>query len=308
MAASHQVCAGLMFAETHTQAVQYIYRVKQVYYMGKTAFQDVAVMELEGYGKALFLDKKIQSAQLDEFMFHEPLVHPAMITHPEPRRVVVAGGGEGATLREVLRHQCVQNATMVDIDRELVELCEQYLPEWHQGSFHDTRTTLIYEDARKVVASYRNHFDAVVSDLTDPLEAGPSQLLFTKEFYQLLYDALTEEGVLAVQAGATDPLYPHLFGCLVRTLQEVFPIVYGYWAFVASFMLPWGFVLASKRHDPLALTPEEVARRLEQRGVRRLRYYSPFTHFGVFHLPPYLHQAIAEGRVLTDAEPFSWEA
>ncbi|CUU37145.1 MAG: fused MFS/spermidine synthase [Armatimonadetes bacterium] len=308
MAAAHHVCGGLLLSETHTDAVMYTYRVKNVMQMARTKFQDAWIVDLYGYGKALFLDKKIQSALLDEYMFHEPMVQPGMFTHPNPQRVLVAGGGEGATLREVLRHNTVKEAVMVDIDDELVAFCKQWMPEWHQGSFDDPRTTLIHDDARKIIAQYRNHFDVIVSDLTDPLEAGPSQMLFTKEFYQLVYDALTDDGVLTVQSGAGDPLYPYLYGCIVRTLQEVFPVVRPYWCFVASFMLPWGFVLASKKHDPLALTAEAIAQRIEERGVKGLRYYDPFTHFGMFAIPPYLREVIAQARVLTDAEPFNWEA
>jgi len=308
MAAAHHVCGGLVLSETHTDAMIYSYRVKHVIHMARTKFQDAWIVELEGYGKALFLDKKIQSALLDEYMFHEPMVQPGMFTHPNPRRVLVAGGGEGATLREVLRHNTVQEAVMVDIDEELVRACEQWLPEWHQGAFQDSRTTLIFDDARKIIPQYRNHFDVIVSDLTDPLEAGPSQYLFTREFYQMIYDALTDDGVLTVQSGAGDPLYPYLYGCVARTLQAVFPIVRPYWCFVASFMLPWGFVLASKRHDPLEIPREEIARRIEQRGVQGLRYYDPGTHYGMFSIPPYLREAISKARVLTDEQPFLWEA
>ncbi len=308
MAAPHHVCGGLLLSETHTDAVMYTYRVKQVYQIAQTRFQHAMLVELAGYGKTLFLDNKIQSALLDEYMFHEPMVQPGMVTHPNPQRVLVAGGGEGATLREVLRHNTVKHAVMVDIDEQLVRYCEQYMPEWHQGSFSDPRTTLIFDDARKVIPQYRHHFDVIVSDLTDPLEAGPSQYLFTREFYQMIYDALADDGVLTVQSGAGDPLYPYLYGCIVRTLQEVFPIVRPYWSFVASFMLPWGFVLASKKYDPLALTPEEVANRLEVRNVRGLRYYDPQTHFAMFAIPPYLREVIQTARVLTDAEPFAWEA
>ncbi|MER3558897.1 MAG: polyamine aminopropyltransferase, partial [Armatimonadota bacterium] len=132
--------------------MMYTYRVKNVMQMAKTKFQDAWIVELYGYGKALFLDKKIQSALLDEYMFHEPMVQPGMFTHPNPQRVLVAGGGEGATLREVLRHNPVKEAVMVDIDDELVAFCKQWMPEWHQGAFEDPRTTLIHDDARKIIA------------------------------------------------------------------------------------------------------------------------------------------------------------
>ncbi|MCW5933998.1 MAG: fused MFS/spermidine synthase [Fimbriimonadia bacterium] len=308
MAAAHHVCGGMLISETHTDAMQYVYRVKHVYHMEETPYQLAWVVELEGYGKALFLDKKIQSALGDEYMFHEPMVQPGMTTHPNPKRILVAGGGEGATLRDALKHKTVEAATMVDIDEQLVKMCDKWMPEWHQNSFHDARTTMVYDDARKIIAQHRNHFDVIISDLTDPLEEGPSQMLFTKEFYQMISDALTDEGVLTVQSGCTDPLYPHLYGCIAQTLKEVFPIVRPYWCFVASFMLPWGFILASKKHDPLELTQADIAKRLEERGVTGLRYYDPGTHFGMFQIPPYVRDAIARGRVLTDDQPYFWEA
>ena len=112
-------------------------RVERVYYSGRTPFQDVVVMEGAAFGRSLILDGKTQSTEVDEFAYHEGLVHPSMIAHPEPKSVFVAGGGEGATIREALRHKTVDRVVMVDIDREVVELCREYLPNHHQNSFDD---------------------------------------------------------------------------------------------------------------------------------------------------------------------------
>ena len=119
---------GFYFKERFTGHLIRNIKVEKVYYEGKTEYQYVQIFDNKLLGKMLFLDKKIQSAEIDEFVFHESLVHPALLTHPDPQRVLIIGGGEGATLREVLRHGSVKKATMVDIDRKLVELCQKYLP------------------------------------------------------------------------------------------------------------------------------------------------------------------------------------
>ncbi|MBF8299438.1 MAG: spermidine synthase, partial [Dehalococcoidia bacterium] len=124
-------------------------RLVGVRYAGKTAYQSVEIVETDPMGLTLVLNGTTQSAQMDEFIYHEALVHPALVACPEPRSVLIAGGGEGATLREVLRHNTVQRATMVDLDGELVDICRQHLPTWHQGAFDDSRATVVYADVLK---------------------------------------------------------------------------------------------------------------------------------------------------------------
>jgi spermidine synthase len=136
------------FIEYFSAEEGHLHGIRQVLFSKETPFQSVDILELGSYGKALVLDGRIQSTSKDEFIYHETLVHPAMLCHPEPRRVFIVGGGEGATLREVLRHRSVQHALMVDIDEEVVARCRELLPEWHQGAFEDPRTDLRYLDAQ----------------------------------------------------------------------------------------------------------------------------------------------------------------
>jgi spermidine synthase len=123
--------------------------ISKIYASEKTPYQKVEVIQSNHYGKCLILDGHMQSAQVDEFIYHENLVHPAMVTCPNPKKVVIIGGGEGATLYEVLRHKTVEKAWMIDIDKRVVELCDEYMPEWHRGAFKDKRTTLLFKDGRK---------------------------------------------------------------------------------------------------------------------------------------------------------------
>jgi len=297
---------GIWFIEKFTDDMLYCYKAEEIYFSGKTQFQKVDIVKLGIFGKTLFLDNKIQSAQIDEFIFHESLVIPALITHGSPAKVFIAGGGEGATLREVLKANSVQRAVMVDIDGELVELCKKYLPEWAAGAFDDPRAKVVAGDAKDYIWKTEEKFDVFISDLTEPLEGGPSVYLFTKEFYKRVYEILSENGVLAVQSGSADPFYNVFFASIVKTLSEVFPYVRPYWAFILSFNMPWGFTLASKKQDPLLLVEAEVEERLRKLGIGSLKYYSAKLHQGMFALPPYLLEAIEKARVMTDERPFIW--
>ncbi|GAG65643.1 unnamed protein product [marine sediment metagenome] len=180
-----------------------LHSIKEVLYTGQTKFQSAEVIRSGAFGKCLVLDGKIQSSEVDEFIYHEALVQPSMITHPSPETVFIAGGGEGATVREVLSHNTVRRAVMVDIDEEVIAICKKYLPDHSQGAFEDKRTELYHVDARDYLAKCGETFDIIIIDLPDPIEEGPAYLLYTQEFYQLVRDRLTGNGIICVQAGSS---------------------------------------------------------------------------------------------------------
>ena len=224
-------------------------KVFKVYYTGSTKYQAVEIMELGSYGKSLVLDGKIQSTILDEKVYHEALVHPPMMLHPNPRRVLILGGGEGATAREVLRHNSVEKVVMVDIDGELIELVKKYLPEWHQGSFDDERLELVIGDARKYVFENagREEFDVIIGDLVDPLEAGPAVKLYTREFYSKLRELLSDDGVFVTQS--TSPTStPRAMGIIKSTLESVFGWAEPYMTYMRGFDSMWGFNLTGLKY------------------------------------------------------------
>ena len=303
---------GVFISETHTEAVTWDFTVTKMLTSGRTKYQTYQICEIPRFGKTLFLDYNIQSSLLDEYVFHECMAQPAMTLHPNPKKVCICGGGEGATLREALSHNTVENAVMVDLDGELIDMVKEHMPEWHQGSFSDKRTELLHLDARKYLEDHKGAgFDVILSDLPNPHEGGPAQFLFTKEYFQICADAMSDDGVFAMQAGCANENYPYLFACNLATLEsmkEVFPYVAGYYGIVTTFLMPWGFVLASKKHDPLKLAQEEIAKRHKERGVST-KYYTPRYHQSVFTLPEYLLRARKEhGRILTDKQPYSWTA
>jgi spermidine synthase len=271
------------------------YEIERVVYSGRTQFQHVEIAETRAYGLALFLDGMPQSAVADEFVYHEALVHPALVAHPEPRRVLIAGGGVGATLREVLRHPGVERATMVEIDGELLGLARTHLAPMHRGALDDPRADVVVGDALAHLSERDERYDAIVLDLTDPSEAGPAEALYGEEFYRLAQSRLDRGGVLVTQAYSFALNNNDWFVKIARILGRIFPLARPYRAEVPFFRDSWGFCVASAARDPAALGEVVVDATLERRGLRDLRFYDGITHTTMFGLPRYARAALAVG-------------
>lgn len=290
------------FRDYVTPDMVQLHRLKEVVYSGRTQFQSIEIIESGSFGRCLILDGKIQSSELDEFIYHEALVHPPMVVHPYPERVFIAGGGEGATLREVLAHPSVKRVVMVDIDKEVIDICRRFLPSFHQGSFEDSRLELRFVDAKNYLEECVDNFDVIILDLPEPIEGGPAYLLHTREFYQVVREKLAPEGIISLQAGSSSWGNHKCFTAIINTLKAVFPLVSPYEAFIPSYGGMWGFALASPKLRPLPST--EVERRISSRIRRGLRFYDGLAHRGMFLLPKNLREAIdKEKRIVTEKEP-----
>ncbi|MFY9271014.1 MAG: polyamine aminopropyltransferase [Candidatus Manganitrophaceae bacterium] len=282
----------------------HMHGIDTIVFSKQTQFQQVEILDTKSYGRSLVVDGKMQSSAVDEFVYHEALVHPAMLTHPEPKKVFIVGGGEGATLREILRHHSVEKVLMVDIDQEVVECAKRYLSEWHQGSFDDPRTTVRYLDARKYLEETDETYDIIIIDISEPVEEGPAYLLYTKEFYTLVLERLTKDGIISLQAGTTAATHLLNFSAVYQTLKSVFPIVSPYQASIPSFGLPWGFALASKRFDPRILDQKEIDIRISERINGELKHYDGEAHVGQFFFPKQIRMQIQkEERIIEDNAP-----
>jgi spermidine synthase len=283
-----------------------IHGIQRVLHAETTRFQQAQIVETHTFGICLVLDGKIQSGAKDEFIYHESLVHPAMLAHPDPRSVFIAGGGEGATLRDVLMHKTVNKAVMVDIDEQVVKLCSKYLPTFHRGAFEDKRAEVRYEDARRYIAETKERFDVAVIDLADPVEEGPARMLYTREFYQLVKDKLTPGGIMVVQSGQSGYINVHNFCAINCTLRSIFKIVRPYQVYIPSFVDLWGFHTASDTIDPARLKPGEINKRIKARISGNLRSYDGIAHGGLFSLTATLRRKLRRaGKVVTDAAPIS---
>lgn len=283
-----------------------IHRVDEYLYAGRSAYQGIEVIRTRSFGTCLVLDGKIQSSEADEFIYHEALVQPAMLTHPGPRTVLIAGGGEGATLREVLRHRTVEQATMVDLDEQVVSVCRQYLPSFSNGAFDDPRAQLIVGDARKFMEESEWTFDVIIIDLPDPLEVGPAQMLYTREFYSAVKRCLAPGGIISVQSESSRWYDLQAFVAIVHTIGDVFRHTAPYQAHIPSFSSLWGFTCASDDLSAAAMSREDVDSRIAQRVDGTLRSFDGRSHIGMFSLPRHIRNALdSADTIVTDSSPLS---
>lgn len=273
----------------------------------QTQFQEMYIVETGMFGIGLVLDGKWQSSTVDEFLYHEPLVHPAMIAHGDPRRVLVLGGGEGATVREVLRWKNVERVVMVDIDGEVVEACREHLPQMHQGAFDDPRTELLIEDAVRYLHECTEKFDVVISDLSDPIEEGPSFQLFTKEYIEKVRDVLNPGGIFVLQSGSISPANPTSHARLVKTQRAVFPNVISLGQHVPTYSATWTYTIGSDRDLSVLSDPAHVDRVLAEKTTGGLRMLDGASLLGIMQMPLYMREAIQnETRVYTLNEPMKF--
>lgn len=299
-----EVRADFWMSEYITPWDVYAHGITHVLAHGRTEFQEMYIVETGSYGKALVLDGKWQSCTGDEFLYHEPLVQPAMLLHGSPKRVLILGGGEGATAREVLRWKTVEHAAMVDIDREVVEACREHLPEMHQGAFDDPRLEVVIDDALNVLKTAGRPWDVIISDLSDPIEEGPSFKLFTKEYFEAAQHVLSPGGAFVVQAGSVAPSEMAMHVRLVRTVQAVFEHVAAYTTSVPTYAAPWGFVLGSERPIDTRPDPGRIDAALKENTTGGLRMFDGSTFLGLMQVPAHIRDAIAkETRVYTLEEP-----
>jgi spermidine synthase len=269
-----------------TKNVILSHRVRKHVLSTHSKFQQIDIVDSHESGRMLFLDNMTQSAEVDEFIYHEMLVHPALFTHAPVRTVCIIGGSEGATLREVLKHE-PERIVMIDIDEELVELCKTHLASWSQGAYEDPRVDLKFMDGRKFLEETQETFDAIFVDISDPLEGRPSTPLFTRNFYDTVSRRLAPEGCVVVQSETLNPVRIEPHARIYNTMLPIFPFVKPYSYMSHSFHEIYSFILGSKAHDPAEIG---VASRLGERAFG-LRYYSEELHRGMFHLPSYIREA-----------------
>ncbi len=296
--------SGKWLLETVYPDLAVMLRVQQVLFSGRTAYQHVEVLESGSFGRSLVLDGKTQSTERDEHIYHQALVQPAMLMHPNPVSVFIGGGGEGGTLREALSHKSVERVVMIDLDQEVVELCRRYLPQHHQGSFDDPRVTLLHQDARGYLERTDEQFDVMIMDLVDPMEGGTAYLLYTQEYYNIVKSRLKPGGILVTQSGPAGLIsHQECFTTIYRTLSSIFADTGLYQVHIPAFQTLWGFSLASDSELP-KLSADQVDRLVSERLGRKLDFYDGESHLSMFNLPKFIRRSVAEEtRINRDDSP-----
>lgn len=265
------------------------------------AGQLVEVVEFPFYGKSLFIEHIIMLSLYDEFIYHETLVHPALLTLEKPERVLIIGGGDGGALREVLKHP-VEEVTMVELDSSVIELVKKYMPEVPDGAFEDDRLRLIIGDGRAFVEKTEERFDVVVLDLTDPY--GQAARLYTREFYEQVRRILRDGGLMVTHSTGLH-INRLAFQRVYRAIREVFSKHALARAYIPSFTDDWTFSFGSDYMVPPEVDPEALERRFRERGLEgKTRFYSPEVHHSLFRHPVFIRRIMEEEvPPSTDADP-----
>ncbi|MCH7828895.1 polyamine aminopropyltransferase [Patescibacteria group bacterium] len=259
------------------------FAIKTKIYTGKSKYQSIDIFDTKGYGRMFFLDGLVQLSTKDEAVYHEMLVHPALMHHPSPQRVLIIGGGDGGALREVLKHP-VKEAFLVEIDEEVIYVAKKYLPTLCRSAFGDKRSKIVVADGIEFVAKHKNYFDCIILDSNDP-DGVMAAKLFEEKFLRAVKNALRKDGIFSAQTGYISDT----FGLKARaTMRKVFYSFELHRAFVGSFPRDeHSFPVASLKMDLAKTTEKVLEKRYKERRIST-SYYSPVMHFASGVFPPLL--------------------
>ena len=277
----------LWYTEEHSKEAKFSIKVLRQLYSVQSPFQKIDILESEEFGRFFTLDGYMMVTEKDEFIYHEMIVHVAMATNLNIKKVLVIGAGDGGTVRELPRYPTIEHIDMVEIDKMVVDVCKEFLPQT-ACKLDDPRVHLYFEDGLRYIRSKENEYDLIIVDSTDPF--GPGEGLFTKEFYGNCFKALTEDGILVNQH---ENAYYTSFAQSMRRahcrIVNLFPICKVYQAHIPTYPSGhWLFGFASKKYDPVA---DLKADAWNQLGIYT-RYYNTDLHRGCFALPTYINELL----------------
>ena len=268
----------IWYSDEHTDNVKLSFRIDRQLFSAVSEFQRIDVMESVDMGKILAVDGDLMLTEKDEFIYHEMITHVPMAVHPDVKKVLVIGGGDGGVVRELIKYDTVEQIDVVEMDQLLA------------GSLNDSRVTIYNEDGLRFIRSKTDAYDLIIIDSPNPF--GPGEGLFTKEFYGNCYNALHDDGIMINQNES--PFYEEeAFQCqrMHKRILETFPICRVYQAHIPSYPSGhWLFGFASKKYHPLN-DLNGVAWKLKEISTR---YYEPRLHAGVFALPVYVEELLKD--------------
>ena len=282
----------LWFSELHTPNVKFSIKVDRQLYAGRSEFQRIDIFDSKEFGRFLTLDGYMMLTEKDEFIYHEMITHVPLCVNPDTRDVLVIGGGDGGTVRELVRYPGIRHIDLVEIDELVVEVCRKYLPQT-AGCLSDKRVAIHSEDGLKFVRHAKDAYDLIIVDSTDPF--GPGEGLFTKEFYGNCYKALRADGIMVNQHES--PFYTQDAYAMQRAHKRIvssFPISRVYQAHIPTYPSGhWLFGFAAKKRHPV----KDVDFAHWNALGLKTRYYNTQLHAGAFALPNYVEE------MLRDVEP-----
>lgn len=265
-------------------------RSARAYEKFESLYQAVEVHDSVPFGKLFRLDGHFMTSERDEFFYHENLVQVAAVTHPQPQRALIVGGGDGGSAEELLKHPSLTSVTLCEIDPAVVDLARKYLQQVHRGVLDDPRVALKIEDGFAFIRNSTEQFDLIVLDLTDP--GGPSTKLYTRDFYRACAARLAPLGALTLHV-ASPVAHPERVRETLANLRHAFALVTPYLTSIPLYGGMWMMACCSTALDPKSLSALEVDRRIRQRTLRDLQYYNGDVHRACFALPNFVRALVA---------------
>lgn len=267
------------------------FKVDEVLFENKTDHQHLIIFNNQQFGHVMALDGIIQTTEKDEFIYHEMLTHVPLFAHPEPKKVLIIGGGDGGILREVLKHKTIERVVQVEIDQSVIDMCKQYFPKHSDGAFEDERAEIVIADGMDYVKQASESFDVIISDSTDPI--GPGEVLFTNDFYRLAKQCLNDNGIMVTQNGVCFMQMDEV----INTAKRMGPLYQSQTFYTSPVPTYIGGVmtLAWATDDPELNKQSKavIEERIKQSGIDT-QYYNADIHVGCFALPQYVKKALNE--------------
>jgi spermidine synthase len=285
--APHADLAPGLMTEQLTDDWGFYIRSTHQYEKFDSPYQAVEVHDSVPFGMLFRLDGHFMTSEKDEFFYHENLVHLPALTHPRPERALIIGGGDGGSAEELLKHPTIRSVTLAEIDATVVDIARKYLGTVHGGAFDDRRLALEIADGFEYVRATRERFDLIVLDLTDP--GGPSEMLYTSDFYRACASRLTPGGALSLHI-ASPIAHPARIRGTLGSLRDAFARVTPYLTSIPLYGGMWMMACASDTLDPGSVAAEEIDRRIAERGLGMLKYYNGDMHRAALALPNFVRQ------------------
>ncbi len=273
----------LWYTENHSEEVRFSIKINKQIYSAQSNFQRIDIFDTNEFGRIFTLDGLIMVTEKDEFIYHDMIVHVPMATNPSIKKVLVIGAGDGGTVRELTRYKTIERIDMVEIDKQVVEVCLEHFKQT-SCALSDKRVNLYFEDGIKFMSQKSNEYDLIIVDSTDPI--GPGEGLFTRQFYSDCFKALNENGILVNQHESPYyDMYAKSMKRAHRRIKEIFPICNVYQVHIPTYSSGhWLFGFASKKYDPIK---DLDANAWNSLGINT-KYYNTDLHVGSFALPNYV--------------------
>jgi spermidine synthase len=274
----------LWYTEKQTENFGITAKIKETLHTEKSEFQEIAMLDTLQWGKMLVLDGMVMTTDKDEFVYHEMIAHVALNTHPNPKKVLVVGGGDGGAIREIVKHPSVEKAVLAEIDGRVIEVSKQYLPQIASELTGNPRVDVQVIDGIRHVQNSKNEYDVILVDSTEPV--GPAVGLFARDFYQGIFEALKEDGIMVAQTES--PWFnQELIRRVYKDISAIFPVTRFYTVSIPTYPSGlWSFTMGSKKYDPLEVDESKLF------DPPNTRYYSPAIHKSIFRLPKFVEELL----------------